>query len=283
MADNNTISTVLGTIGTVLWCVQLLPQIWFLHKRKNAEGFPPIFMSLWCISGIFMGPYFIIANSYIPMQIQPHLFTILCSLAWIQSMYYPPYAYSKQKILLFAGGFYLTWIAIECGFAIWLRRVYANGTEWPDLIFGIISSIFLAIGLIPPYFELAKRQGRVVGINFVFLAMDSSGAIFSLASLSVGDIDIMGMILYAIVLSLEVGLFLSQAIWLIRFGRTERLKEEALQKGSEKKGEEGEGKEDSVVEKEPKFHDYDLVNGIYADKYSPIHSINVYQASSSDL
>lgn len=136
-------------------------------------------------------------------------------------MYYPPHSYPKRKILTIAGSFYGAWVLIECGFAIWLRHVYANGTTWPNLIFGIIASIFLAVGLLPPYFELAKRCGRVVGINFVFLAMDSSGAIFSLASLAIGDIDIMGMILYAIVLALEIGLFASHAIWYLRFGKIE--------------------------------------------------------------
>lgn len=277
MADNNTISTILGTIGTVLWCVQLIPQIWFLYKRKNAEGFPPIFMLLWCVSGIFMAPYFIISASYIPMQVQPHLFTVLCSIAWIQAMYYPPHSYSKRQILLYAGAFYGTWIAIECGFAIWLRNVYAKGTKWPDLIFGVISSIFLAIGLLPPYFELAKRQGRVVGINFVFLAMDSSGAIFSLASLSIGEMDIMGMILYAIVLALEVGLFVSQIIWLLRFGKTEWKRKRKQQNDDEKFLENG------IVEQQlDDIQESDIVDNINADKVSPIQSINFCQANSSD-
>jgi hypothetical protein len=30
---------------------------------------------------------------------------------------------------------------------------------------GVISSVFIALGLIPPYFELWKRQGRVIGIG----------------------------------------------------------------------------------------------------------------------
>ena len=30
---------------------------------------------------------------------------------------------------------------------------------------GVVSAILLAAGLIPPYFEIAKRSGRVVGIS----------------------------------------------------------------------------------------------------------------------
>ncbi|GMM31204.1 Ilt1 protein [Martiniozyma asiatica (nom. inval.)] len=215
--SEDTVGTILGTIGTVFWCIQLSPQIYFLYKRKSAEGFPPIFMCLWCLSGIPMSIYFIVSNTYIVMQLQPHLFTILCSIAWIQSMYYPPYQFPKKKIITLALTFYLAWIGFEVGFSVWLRPLYARGIEWPDLIFGIISSVLLAIGLLPPYFELWKRKGQVVGINFVFLALDSTGAVFSMASMLVGTFDAMGMSLYVIILVLELGIFTSQAIWWLRF------------------------------------------------------------------
>ena len=63
----------------------------------------------------------------------------------------------------------------------------------------ITASVILAIGLIPPYFELAKRNGRVIGISkttkihvlywrlnavdFIFIAIDMAGALFSLMAL----------------------------------------------------------------------------------------------------
>lgn len=213
----NTTSTVLSTIGTVIWCIQLSPQIYFLHKKKDAEGFPPIFMLLWCISGLFMCIYFVVSDSYVPMQVQPHLFTTLCSIAWVQSMYYPPHSYPKRKFLSYAATFYLCWIGLEVGFCVWLRPVYANGTHWEDLIFGILATVFLCVGLLPPYWELIHRNGRVVGINFLFLALDSSGAVFSMAAMCIGTFDAMGMILYAIMIAMELGLFVSQGIWLLRF------------------------------------------------------------------
>jgi hypothetical protein len=132
-------------------------------------------------------------------------------------MYYKPYKYPKRKIILITTLFYTFWAALEIPFSIWLRPVYANGTEWPNLIFGIIATVFLSIGLLPPYWELSKRKGRVVGINFIFLALDSSGAIFSMASMCVGEFDPMGMTLYAVIIALEFGLFISQGIWMIRF------------------------------------------------------------------
>lgn len=40
----------------------------------------------------------------------------------------------------------------------------------------------------------------------------------------IGEFDPMGMTMYVVVLALEIGLFLSQGIWLLRFGK--KLKEE---------------------------------------------------------
>jgi uncharacterized protein with PQ loop repeat len=35
------------------------------------------------------------------------------------------------------------------------------------IILGVIASILLAVGLLPPYIEIYKRRGRVIGINWV--------------------------------------------------------------------------------------------------------------------
>lgn len=36
---------------------------------------------------------------------------------------------------------------------------------WPDLVVGVVAAILLASGLVPPYFELWKRDGRVIGFS----------------------------------------------------------------------------------------------------------------------
>lgn len=125
---------------------------------------------------------------------------------------------------------------MEIGFILWLRPLYRDGKTWPMLVIGIIASILLALGLVPPYFELAKRKGRVVGINFVFLSLDSGGALFSLLSVVVGTMDIMSLILYAIVLAMEIGIFLSQIIWYITGGR-EIIRQEKLDENFDRKEE----------------------------------------------
>lgn len=42
---------------------------------------------------------------------------------------------------------------------------YYKGVEWPMMMMAILASVMQCLGLIMPYFELAKRQGRVIGIG----------------------------------------------------------------------------------------------------------------------
>lgn len=210
-------STALATIGTVCWCIQLIPQIWYNWRRKDCTGLPALMMFLWVISGIPFAIYFVISDGDIALQVQPHLFMFFCAVSFVQTLYYPPVKLSRKRILLIIFGLVGSDVGMEVGFILWLRPLYQKGTHWPALIFGVIATVCLAAGLVPPYFELAKRKGRVVGINFLFLLVDSMGAWFSIASVVVGNMDVMGIILYCLVAALELGIFVSQFIWLCRF------------------------------------------------------------------
>ncbi|RDH13919.1 hypothetical protein M747DRAFT_319979 [Aspergillus niger ATCC 13496] len=88
-----------------------------------------------------------------------------------------------------------------------------KGITWPDILVGAIATVLLAGGMLPIYFELGKRQGRVIGIStccscfswarerilididWVFLCIDTLG----------------GLVV------LELGIYLSHIIWRIRF------------------------------------------------------------------
>lgn len=226
---NAVAENVLGTIGTILWCVQLVPQIIRNFCVKDCEGVPSVMMFLWALSGVPFSIYFFGTDGSIPLRIQPQLFTFCCVVTWIQTLYYPPVQCGLRKVIIYASMFIVISAGAEVGFILWLRPIYRGGKEWPMLIIGIIATILIALGLIPPYFELAKRQGRVVGINFVFISMDSLGALFSLISIVVGTMDILSMVLYAVVIALEFGIFTSHIIWYIRFGKKEKAQENSQQ------------------------------------------------------
>ncbi|OJD11047.1 hypothetical protein AJ78_08105 [Emergomyces pasteurianus Ep9510] len=210
-------ANVLGTIGTVLWCIQLAPQIWHNWRLKKTDGLPASMMFLWALCAVPFGVYMILQQVNIPIQIQPQMFGSLCTICWAQILYYN-HGYSLRKAIsagVLAAAFFG---GCEALFILTLRIPYSKGITWPGLLFGIIATVLVAIGLIPPYFELWKRQGRVIGISWFFLSMDTLGAIFSLLALVVeGTFDILGGIVYIVVLLLELGIFTSHIIWRFRF------------------------------------------------------------------
>lgn len=186
-------------------------------------------MFLWTLSGIPFSIYFFGTDGSVPLRVQPQLFTFFSCISWLQSLYYPPVQVNRRRLIIYATTFVLLAIGLEIGFILWLRPVYRHGTHWPMLVIGIVAAVLLAVGLLPPYFELWKRKGRVVGINFFFLGMDSMGALLSLLSVVVGTMDIMSLVLYAIVIGLELGIFSSQVVWYTTGGR-QIIKEEKEEK-----------------------------------------------------
>ena len=72
---------------------------------------------------------------------------------------------------------------LEVMLVLVIRGPYERGVSWPVITMGIVACVTLLSGYVPIPFELVKRRGRVIGISFVFLVLDSFGALFSLMSL----------------------------------------------------------------------------------------------------
>ncbi|KAF2656429.1 hypothetical protein K491DRAFT_596869, partial [Lophiostoma macrostomum CBS 122681] len=191
-------------------------RIWYNWKRKSTEGLPPTMLMLWASCAVPFGVYAIVQNFNLALQIQPQCFGGLTLIAWGQTLYYGKHWRARTAALatiLVAIGFAVT----ETILILTLRGPYHRGIEWPMMMVAIIASVILAVGLIPPYFELAKRNGRVIGINFIFLTVDWLGAFFSLMALvAQNTFDVLGGSLYIVCMFLELGIFLSQGIWLWR-------------------------------------------------------------------
>ncbi|EEB87751.1 hypothetical protein MPER_14777 [Moniliophthora perniciosa FA553] len=85
MTVNPVAENVLGTIGTICWTVQLIPQIWKSFRTKSTDGLSEWLVLLWGISGVFLGTYNVVRNFNIPLIIQPHLFYALSLTSWGQA------------------------------------------------------------------------------------------------------------------------------------------------------------------------------------------------------
>ncbi|KAJ5317555.1 hypothetical protein N7508_002063 [Penicillium antarcticum] len=244
-------SNILGTIGTVLWCIQLIPQIWHNWRRKNTDGFPASMMFLWACCSVPMGAYLV-------LQIQPQIFgffsliswgqCICNSIAWVVLILILDFNsdYSKTRAFLVCSGMIVLFGGLEAILILTLRIPYNNGVTWPDIVVGVVATLFLSAGLLPPYFELWKRDGRVIGFNWVFLSIDTLGGLFSLFALAAqGSFDILGGIMYILVyviltvalglkltytcrVVLESGIYISHTIWRIRY---RKLRKEAKTRG----------------------------------------------------
>ncbi|KAI9671229.1 MAG: hypothetical protein M1829_004636 [Trizodia sp. TS-e1964] len=180
-------------------------------------------MFLWAICAVPTGVYAIVQNFNIPLQIQPQIFCTLALLAWAQILiYHCKWSTLKASIVTIATG--IAFGTTEATLILTLRGVYNRGISYPMTIVGVIAAVLLAIGLLPPYFEIWKRNGRVVGINFTFLTIDFMGALFSLLALvAQEEFDILGGSTYIVCMALEIGLFSSHWIWLFRTRKVRKL------------------------------------------------------------
>ncbi|KAK0729741.1 hypothetical protein B0H67DRAFT_559497 [Lasiosphaeris hirsuta] len=185
-------------------------------------------MFLWALCGVPFGVYAIVQNFNIPLQVQPHVFLVLCLVGWVQTlMYHENWATWKASLL--GAAIIIIFGGIEAALILTLKPVYDRGNETPMLIVGIVAAILLAVGLLPPYGEIWKRRGRVIGINWIFLTMDWLGAVFSLMALVAQlTFDVLGGVLYILCACLELGIFVSHLIWLLR---TRKLRKAAAADG----------------------------------------------------
>ena len=73
MVVNSTAENALGTVGAVLWCVQLLPQILKSWRAKSTSGLSPWLMLTWTVSMGLLATYNITQRLSIPLHVQPEL------------------------------------------------------------------------------------------------------------------------------------------------------------------------------------------------------------------
>ncbi|OKL64341.1 hypothetical protein UA08_00683 [Talaromyces atroroseus] len=120
-------ANVLGTIGTVLWCVQLVPQIWHNWRHKKTDGLPASMMLLWATCAVPFGVYMILQ---------------LCEIPYRKGITWPALIFGVIAALMLAVGF------VPIYLEIWSRRgrvigVTAEGSF--DILGGILYIIvFLA-------------------------------------------------------------------------------------------------------------------------------------------
>ncbi|GAA5853079.1 hypothetical protein JCM5353_007364 [Sporobolomyces roseus] len=200
---NAVAENVTGTIGTVLWCVQLIPQVYLNHKRRTTEGLHVALYTTWLFSGLFLGIYAILENINIPIILQPHCYGSLCAFIFCQMVYFDRKWSLKNTILLFVG-YCIVGGGFEVGMYFAAKPGVDRGIKAASMPFGILSDLCLAAGFFPQFWQIWKDR-EVVGLSYLFLAMDTLGAVFSILSLAFKtSLDGIAFAGYLIVIIFEV-------------------------------------------------------------------------------
>ncbi|EIW59792.1 uncharacterized protein TRAVEDRAFT_28795 [Trametes versicolor FP-101664 SS1] len=202
MPANRAAENALGTIGTICWTLQLLPQIWYSYRTKSTEGLSEWLMFAWGMAGIFLGTYSVVQNLNIPLILQPQLFGVLSFVSWAQCQYY-----GRKRSKATAIAMYVAAVAIFAGFEVGMIFAifpsYRAGNMAPVRFFGIFSTILISGALLPQYYEIYKHK-EVIGISLIFMSVDLLGGVFNDLSLAFKDeFDIVAGVTYSLVVLLD--------------------------------------------------------------------------------
>ncbi|KZT59489.1 hypothetical protein CALCODRAFT_493632 [Calocera cornea HHB12733] len=182
MPVNPIAENVFGTIGTVCWCIQLIPQAWKSWKEKSTFGLSPWLMLIWASAALPLGVYNIAQNVNIPLILQPQLFGTLAAACWAQCLHYE-YRLSIPRSIISFCGFLLSLAGLQVAFVYAVWHGLAENDNRPLEFFGVMTALLVFLGLMPQFYEIWKLK-EVPGISTSFMVIDGMGGLFSALSLA---------------------------------------------------------------------------------------------------
>ncbi|KIP03014.1 hypothetical protein PHLGIDRAFT_130411 [Phlebiopsis gigantea 11061_1 CR5-6] len=220
---NAAAENALGTIGTICWTVQLIPQIWKSWRTKSTKGLSHWLVLAWGLAGPFLGVYVIVQDLNIPLIVQPQAFCVLSLLSWAQCLYYGQKRSFVTCLSAFIGVIFLC-AGFEAGMVYAVRPAYRAGNNAPVEFFGIFASVIIALALLPQYYEIYRHR-EVIGISILFMAIDCLGGVFSVLSLVFKEkFDVIAGVTYSLVIILD-GIVLALAAILNPRAKRRRARE----------------------------------------------------------
>ncbi|KXN74593.1 hypothetical protein CONCODRAFT_2397 [Conidiobolus coronatus NRRL 28638] len=95
-ANNYIYKEVFGTIGLVLWSIQLFPQVYDNYRYKLSDGLCNSTLLLWIFANLLQGVYTLQSQLAIPLVIQPHSFGALSIICFVQNYHYSRYIHIEK-------------------------------------------------------------------------------------------------------------------------------------------------------------------------------------------
>ncbi|KAF5336003.1 hypothetical protein D9611_006327 [Ephemerocybe angulata] len=219
---NSVAENVLGTMGTVCWSGQLLPQIWKSWREKSTKGFSHWLMLLWGFSSVFLGAYALLQELNIPLIVQPQLFGALCLVSWGQCQYYE-LKRTRLVATLMTLGVIVVCGAIEVLLVLTIRPIQnPHNKHVATMFFGVLSAVLISTALFPQYYEIYKYKA-VIGISLVFMGIDMLGGLLNDLSLVFSEsFDPLAACSYTLVIVLDGVIVICAAVFKIRDWRRKR-------------------------------------------------------------
>ena len=204
--DRPILSDVFGTLGAVLWSIQLVPQIVLSYRRHSAAGLSPAFMLFWAWAGIPLGVYNIVSDFSIALQVQPQILTALSLLTYGQCYYYNK-KWSITKVLAVIAPAACVMGGIEAGLVFALRAGLRGGTTWPPILMAVLAAVLLALGVCEQYLAIWRNRS-VEGVSFLFCGIDALGDVASIISVVFErHLDVLGLVIYGVEFVFWMGVF----------------------------------------------------------------------------
>ncbi|KAJ7576907.1 PQ loop repeat-domain-containing protein [Mycena floridula] len=224
MLANTAAENALGTIGTICWTIQLIPQVWKSWRAKSTDGLSHWLVLLWAISGPFLFIYAVVEKLSIPLILQPQLFSFLSLISWGQCLHYEKKFSTKLSVLVV-----VAILAVIGGFeAAMIQVIRPHYPQEPSAVraiqfFGIFTSVLIAIALLPQYYEIHQRK-EVVGISISFMLIDLAGALFSdLSLIFKAEFPPIAAVTYSVVFVMDIAVIIAAAILNPRQARKRRI------------------------------------------------------------
>jgi hypothetical protein len=163
-------------------------------------------MMLWAWAGVPLGVYTIVGQFNIALQMQPQMLAFLSLITWIQCYYYE-HKWSVAKALAVVLPIGCAMAGIEVGLIFALRKGKQRGVVWPVTLMAVLAAVFLALGVLRHYWDIYQHR-TVRGISFFFVGLDAMGDLTSILSvLFQPSLDVLGLIIYGVELTLWIGIF----------------------------------------------------------------------------
>ncbi|KEY72811.1 hypothetical protein S7711_04402 [Stachybotrys chartarum IBT 7711] len=198
-------ANVLGTLGAVLWSLQLLPQIWKNWRRHDSESLSAAFFLSWAIAGVPLGVYNITDDFNIALQVQPNILIFLSLCTWSQCKYYAS-KWSLAKVTTISAVIAIVLGAAETGLVFALRVARRRDHEWAMTLMAVLAAVLLAGGVLRHYVDMFRTKSDA-GLSLRFALLDASGDVVSLLSVTFQpSLSILGMVIYGSELVIWIGL-----------------------------------------------------------------------------